>query len=873
MIMMKRFLLGLTVLLAVTTLSACQEEPVDELIISESSVTLDEGESYQLSFTSSFRDDHLTWVSSSNDLLTVVNGRLSAKEAGNVTVTVYARNGQIFDQMNVTIEDVPEPEIVPIEITVTGEGITSESPFNVSGLTITLNDEAGELIEAFEIEKGSLLSAVDFPETPDTFVGYFEDASVCGDEPYDLETEVNEALTLIQVTNNDSSPCITLDSVKISGSAVLGETLSVRVIPRDAEVSISWTADGEVLGTGPALTIDETLEGLEIDVNVSGVNDYTGTLTASTGLVEAKTYDVDVINEAGDTLTTLSVKAGDTIDQSLLPELGENEMGFYGTAESCDTPFDLDEPIEASRTLYVFTLDDQLPCAELELLTITGEAKVGETLIANIFPRGADVRFEWFVSNNNIAYSLIPGVTSAALVVNEDLEGKYIAVNVIGEGSYQGVLKNGTSRVAPKIETLENDDSETENLSEEEQAQIERDERSRELISQGYIPIATHEDLNSITTTTERTFATGTAFSGDYSGGAEQKYVIVNDIYLTEIHSPIISLGGILDGNNHTINDLVIDASSYNWGLFKFGINATIINLHFDNVSNISGTSQYGGTLFGGDEGSNITVSNVHVRNLNFLDIDGNVGGLIGYAEKITIFNSSVEGRLDGLNGVGGLIGKSELNISIDKCYFEGTIDAGQFAGGLLGWQIGDSSVETTIKESFVNAHIKGSARIGGFAGTINKVRFTAVNSYMIGSISTTLTNTTAPILGGIIGDFTSTETVSLENILFVGEIIPNVNDLVDPFTKDDNDISTTSAIYFHEIISDSGIVQAEVISNSKIETYNELISLNTYQSWDIEEYNGENVSTWVIGYEDDNGNPIDTMPWLSWQNHPPIIH
>lgn len=95
--------------------------------------------------------------------------------------------------------------------------------------------------------------------------------------------------------------------------------------------------------------------------------------------------------------------------------------------------------------------------------------------------------------------------------------------------------------------------------------------------TQGYIPVASANELNNIRYSVENTFGAGTIWENTYTGGTDKKYIQVKDVDLS-IYSTGIGwqpIGGITeapfqgvyDGNSQSINNLFIDNNSYG-GIF-----------------------------------------------------------------------------------------------------------------------------------------------------------------------------------------------------------------------------------------------------------------------------------------------------------------
>lgn len=86
----------------------------------------------------------------------------------------------------------------------------------------------------------------------------------------------------------------------------------------------------------------------------------------------------------------------------------------------------------------------------LKAVTIDGTAKVGQTLTANIDPVDATVTYQWkAAATADGAYADIGGATGETLLLAAEQQGKFIKVEAIGTGNYEGTkLSTATAAVA-----------------------------------------------------------------------------------------------------------------------------------------------------------------------------------------------------------------------------------------------------------------------------------------------------------------------------------------------------------------------------------------------------------------------------------------
>lgn len=324
-------------------------------------------------------------------------------------------------------------------------------------------------------------------------------------------------------------------------------------------------------------------------------------------------------------------------------------------------------------------------------------------------------------------------------------------------------------------------------------------------------------------------------FSGSGSGTENDPYLIFNPIQLNEVRNFLndqnvwfkmmydIDLGqwladnnptqgwqpigtesskfkGHFLGNGHKITGLYINRPSTNYlGLFGSTDNATISDLSIENLSmngtdyvggfvgnannttftscSIDGGSIIGANRIGGISG-NTSSSTTTITDCS-IDVQvtatGNYSSLcVGYSsDKITITNFKGNGQVDGLDYVGGIIGRGSIKIISSSVYGKVTgnnyiggvagyggytisssnfvgevIASGDYVGGLAGY----FSSGIGINDSYVIADVIGKSYTGGLVGyTYSSVNSTIKNSYFNGNITGT-TN-----VGGILGYSTPT--------------------------------------------------------------------------------------------------------------------
>lgn len=194
---------------------------------------------------------------------------------------------------------------------------------------------------------------------------------------------------------------------------------------------------------------------------------------------------------------------------------------------------------------------------------------------------------------------------------------------------------------------------------------------------------------------------------------------------------------GIFDGNNYIISNLTINSNIYDLGLFGRAEGATFLNVRLENV-NVTGGGNIAGLL---GYGENITISDCSVTGAitRTRDNGGEAGALVGYLrQSVNISNcwsagsvSGVGGTVGGLGGyIGGIIG-SKITNCYSTCEVTGEWDTGGLnAGGLFGY-----ISATEITNCYATGDVTGTGgSAGGLAGSINNG--SANNCYATGDIT-----------------------------------------------------------------------------------------------------------------------------------------
>jgi hypothetical protein len=256
--------------------------------------------------------------------------------------------------------------------------------------------------------------------------------------------------------------------------------------------------------------------------------------------------------------------------------------------------------------------------------------------------------------------------------------------------------------------------------------------------------------------------------------GLNKHYILMEDItfedavYWFPIGTTAAPFTGSLDGDGHTIKNLLID-SPFDYAAF-FGVtsNAKIKNLNFDNV-NVKGQNYVAAIIASALANSvieNCTVSGVITGTTN-------TGGLVGISTGTGVIrNCSIVGKVNGGATTGGLVGQNTGAATYEKCAVIGSVagtgNVGGFIGRMGGGQIRQSIIkaDVTATTNFVggiaaeifaaskiisSSHvgtIEGTNYVGGIVGYVSAGGAEILNVKNGGSVTGSL-----DIVGGIIGD------------------------------------------------------------------------------------------------------------------------
>ena len=196
---------------------------------------------------------------------------------------------------------------------------------------------------------------------------------------------------------------------------------------------------------------------------------------------------------------------------------------------------------------------------------------------------------------------------------------------------------------------------------------------------------------------------------------------------------------GNFDGGGHTISGLYINSTSDYQGLFGYvGRGGTVQNLGVDGT--VNGIYYVGGVV-GRNDG---TITNCY----NTGDVSGGseglfAGGVVGDNSNGTVTNCRNTGTVSGSCYVGGVVGFN-YNGTVTNCYNTGDVSGDGYVGGVVGTNYG------TVTNCCNTGDVSGSIYVGGVVGE-NDGGLT--NCYNTGTVSG------SDYVGGVAGRSYSTVT------------------------------------------------------------------------------------------------------------------
>lgn len=231
------------------------------------------------------------------------------------------------------------------------------------------------------------------------------------------------------------------------------------------------------------------------------------------------------------------------------------------------------------------------------------------------------------------------------------------------------------------------------------------------------------------------------------------------------------SFQGFLDGNHKTISGLMVDESTDKNAAGLFGnirnvssgtVGAKDLTISGANISaNEDGLDQlYAGILAGyalANPGEQVVFENISVSGavvIESTDGNNNVGGMIGYGDRIKATNCKAENiSVTGASNSGGFIGLAGGS-AFENCKVSGTVSGTWALGGFVGYSYSatvDGTEPSVYEKCAADVKIEGSDwRLGGFAGYAEHGMF--ADCVALGNVASTVDGWN-PKVGGFIGE------------------------------------------------------------------------------------------------------------------------
>ena len=384
----------------------------------------------------------------------------------------------------------------------------------------------------------------------------------------------------------------------------------------------------------------------------------------------------------------------------------DNDSNYGNITNSVDSTYKYDEAVNSTSDTYVKGNEED---DDFENVLLTKDVKVSYQLeIKKIdmdtkeLLNGAE--FDLLDENEKV---LKKGVTAKEGIIDFGIITKpgagvdryYISEVKTPEG-YEKITKDKISievtRTIKDIETGEYGVTVKSNIIETEKAKEESE----------YIPITTREQLEKIGSDEEITID-----GQKYTFSKNANYELKNDIDLSVKGpwTPINEFNGKFNGNNYTINGLIINVENAN-GIRDIGLfgkaTGEISNLKLENI-NIAVPNMKK------DLGDKATEDEIKER----LD-SVHVGGIAGYFETGTIRNCTVSGQIYAdSNSTGGFVGYSNGYMLLSKDTNNVAVTSSSSnAGGLIGWANSSISVVNCSNTAQIVAQKYNAGGIVGYA-------------------------------------------------------------------------------------------------------------------------------------------------------------
>lgn len=196
---------------------------------------------------------------------------------------------------------------------------------------------------------------------------------------------------------------------------------------------------------------------------------------------------------------------------------------------------------------------------------------------------------------------------------------------------------------------------------------------------------------------------------------AAEKFVLTADVDMAGLEWNMATFAGTLDGQDHTIKNLVLNSEEANVGFFAI-LSGTVKNLKFEAVS-IEGTNGSNPSIGTVAAKSTGTIENVTVLSGTLKGGASGLGGIVGRPTGGSITGcinyASLTNQATSGNGSLGGIASTVNATAITDCKNYGTITGNAYVGGILGYV----NTAMTVKACENYGAISGVSGVGGIGG------------------------------------------------------------------------------------------------------------------------------------------------------------
>lgn len=218
------------------------------------------------------------------------------------------------------------------------------------------------------------------------------------------------------------------------------------------------------------------------------------------------------------------------------------------------------------------------------------------------------------------------------------------------------------------------------------------------------------------------------SLSQDGCGFYNATIIIEKDIDLKcDSSDPFTPIGtgtgfaGIFDGNGHKISNLYVSATNQA-GLFAFVNGGTVKNLTIEGTVIENGSTTAGSIGVGGIAGytsGTVTIENC-VSNVKITSGCENTGGIVGYVNSPSVIRNCINlGNIDSSKAnSGGILGSGVSSAVVYNCANFGTVSGTTYVGGIVGKTENDVSLCYNVGAITASAGDSTAAAIANVSGT-----------------------------------------------------------------------------------------------------------------------------------------------------------